>query len=390
MSTRLSAVLLALAACGDGSQHEKPADHDGGSNEVDAASIDSDGNVPVSDARTPVLDGSPSANDAAITVHDGQIAVSDAQIAVSDAQTPAAKPQIAVVLSEETGCTWAKDGKLTCFGQAFRPNPPPAQLSPYFLPTPTGVRQVSLSGTRICAVATPSLWCWGSGTYPLGPGSTLRASETPQELPQRGDEVALGSGFTCLRSGASVSCWGSLTTSVAANVTQLRAGGAHACVLYTNGNVACWGDNSFGQLGDPTGNRSEATTVRALLDVRTLATGGGHTCALVGDAGTLSCWGDNAQGQLALKTLKTYETPQKVPEVTGLTQISAGGQHTCARTRDASILCWGEGFGSTPSRVSVGRAESVAAGYGRSCAILETGEVTCWSNGQNPETLALP
>ena len=69
----------------------------------------------------------------------------------------------------------------------------------------------------------------------------------------------------------------------------MSAGGAHTCAIRVGGALACWGDDSKGQLdGIPAGT---FTAVSA---------GGAHTCAIrVG--GALACWGDDSKGQDAVR-----------------------------------------------------------------------------------------
>jgi len=91
----------------------------------------------------------------------------------------------------------------------------------------------------------------------------------------------------------------------------------------SNGGVRCWGDNTYGQLGNSSDNTcSRADSTRAkeqsefltivtttgpctvspppsdtLTGVQAIAVGGRHTCALM-DTGGVRCWGDNTYGQL--------------------------------------------------------------------------------------------
>ena len=79
---------------------------------------------------------------------------------------------------------------------------------------------------------------------------------------------------------------------------------AHDCALLTGGTVACWGDNSFGELGGGTMTGPQTclgglacsptpVTVSGLSGVTAIAAGGGQTCAVLA-GGTVDCWGDNS------------------------------------------------------------------------------------------------
>jgi alpha-tubulin suppressor-like RCC1 family protein len=89
---------------------------------------------------------------------------------------------------------------------------------------------------------------------------------------------------------------GSLT-----GVVQLVAGASHTCALLDTGEVSCWGDNDRGQVGDGTTTRwlYMPTTVVGLTQVRDVGAGWSHTCAAT-TVGDLFCWGDNTYGQLGV------------------------------------------------------------------------------------------
>jgi alpha-tubulin suppressor-like RCC1 family protein len=190
----------------------------------------------------------------------------------------------------------------------------------------------------------------------------------------------------------------------------VAAGGDHTCAWVEGGTVQCWGDGSFGQTGSATAATSERPlTVLApggapLAEVRRVALGSRHGCAIVGEAGRVLCWGDNGSGQSGAPPLDVAQTPVPVAvrdaqnvELSGVRQIALGDAHGCALLASGSIACWGNNdFGqlgspgpSTPTaRLVVDAASNaladareVASGDFFACAITASGRVACW--GQN-------
>jgi len=116
-------------------------------------------------------------------------------------------------------------------------------------------------------------------------------------------------------------CWGSYNAgenysqrAVAgiSGATQVVGGTSHWCVLIDDGSVKCWGNQSYGELGNgTTGSSTKPVTVSNLEDVVTLGAGGNHTCAIV-ETGDVYCWGRNNHGQLGDGTKVNRSTPVKV------------------------------------------------------------------------------
>jgi alpha-tubulin suppressor-like RCC1 family protein len=186
-------------------------------------------------------------------------------------------------------------------------------------------------------------------------------------------------------------------------VKQVAAGGdilaGHSCAVLNNGEVWCWGSGVNGRLGN-NANLDRYTPVKVQLPNGTLATqvsaGGHHTCA-VDVAGKAWCWGEGLNGQLGNGLLLDRLTPTQVSFGAGvsITQISAGGAHTCAVDTKNRVWCWGANLDgqlgnnsilnrAVPVQVSnFSNAVQVSAGDEHTCAVLANGQVWCWGEGQN-------
>ena len=179
-------------------------------------------------------------------------------------------------------------------------------------------------------------------------------------------------------------------------VTAVAAGASHTCALGQDGSVSCWGEGQAGQLGDGSfAARPTAATVPGLR-ARALAAGASHTCA-IDDAGALTCWGANERGQLGDGSTTNRAVPQTVSGLErGVVEVVARGGHTCARTDDGRVLCFGDGssgelgdgstggahLATTPVAVQALPAPAIrlVAGGAHTCAGLDDGRVACWGN----------
>lgn len=236
----------------------------------------------------------------------------------------------------------------------------------------------------------------------------------------RATQVAV-SGTSCAQTeGGTVRCWGSNTNGELgadtskttfdrvnvpievkglSGVTAIASGSAFNCALLSSKTVKCWGFNASGQLGngkdlvDSTASASSMTPtdVAGLSDVKSIALGDTHACALT-SAGAVKCWGDGESGQLGdgldLVGSTSGHLSNKPVDVknlsSGVRWLSARGDLSCVVTSARAIQCWGRqtsvptaiaGFDSGFEQVHVGGGR----GYGPQmvCGITMSGEAKC-------------
>jgi alpha-tubulin suppressor-like RCC1 family protein len=185
-----------------------------------------------------------------------------------------------------------------------------------------------------------------------------------------------------------------------AGVTSLSLGSSFGCGWSAGGTAWCWGDDTFGQIGNTGAGGIVPTPIQVQgLDagVLQLSAGLSFACA-IGQGGQPWCWGDNRKGELG-GGLTASTSPLPVP-VSGLgpcSQISAGYEHACAVTQAGQVWCWGDntygelgngqdgGTSNVPLPVTGldGGVVAVGASWDFTCALTQAGQIWCWGNNFN-------
>jgi alpha-tubulin suppressor-like RCC1 family protein len=266
-----------------------------------------------------------------------------------------------------------------------------------------GVLQIAAGLDHTCALLEDrTVRCWGyNGDGQLGDGTTTSRSHPVKVLAAGDDQNA----------------------NVLSGVTQIATREMHVCALLEDETVRCWGYNTDGALGDGTRTKRKNPvnvlesgtdqSANVLGGVIQIAAGGYFTCALL-EGGTVRCWGYNDEGQLGDGTLTDRLNPVKVlvsgtdqdaNVLGGVTQIGAGGFHTCGLLEDRTVRCWGDnddgelgdgrsGSGQralNPVKVLTSGADQGADVFGavtqispggyHTCALLEDLTARCWGYG---------
>lgn len=255
----------------------------------------------------------------------------------------------------------------------------PCALAP--TPVATNLRFTQIDGGNqfTCALdANGRAYCWGDNTFgQLGDGTTLsRTTPVP---------VAGGLSFV-----------------------SVRAGGFHSCGLTNGGDLYCWGNNAQGQLGAVSANQCvyfqsypcSTTPIRvATLRFLTMDTGTLHTCG-VDLGGKGYCWGNNSYGQLGDGGLANQPLPTPVAGSPLFAHIAGGAQASCAIDAAGVGYCWGKSFGRSPVLIGGGFKWKVLLPHGdHRCGLALDGSPFCWgleqygelgNGGQHQEQFTTP
>jgi alpha-tubulin suppressor-like RCC1 family protein len=292
------------------------------------------------------------------------------EIALAPVEVANLGDAIQISVGGRGSCAARQNGGVTCWGPFATTGDGGTSLSPVAIAGLATATQVAVGAVHACALLTGgAVACWGLN----GEG------ETGQIFDGNSDSVVP-------------------TPTVVAGlpgVVQIGASYDHTCARTAGGEVFCWGGDYASDLGSPDAGAYSAVPLRVagLSSAVDLAVGSLFDCARTA-GGQVLCWGDNAYGELGVDPGKTpsSSTPLAIPGLTNVTAIAAGEYTACAVVDQDAVWCWGNnesgalGVGSSPAvpvqPVGLSNVYSIATGRLFSCAV-EIGATWCWGSNES-------
>ena len=285
-----------------------------------------------------------------------------------------------IATGSQHSCAVLKTGKVHCWGlNSFGQlgvNIDPKNLEKYKsseINLLENIISLALGDNHSCALnKTGEVFCWGDNREGQLGSKKIQESAQPTKVTALSKimMITAGQNHSCaLNTSGEVYCWGdnqswqiggnriediSPVTQVQGvrNVKQISAGGMTSCAVTVHGDVFCWGDNTSGQAGQLNTSEEQNSKIKIPLQIEipkkidSVTVGDIHTCAL-SVVKTVYCWGNNSTNnyQVGIVSLDpVFPIPTRVPNLINVKEVSAGGIHTCAITKEGEILCWGNNF----------------------------------------------
>ncbi len=256
------------------------------------------------------------------------------------------------LLSNDTVMAWGENayGQLGDDGTVSSEVPVSVQLPS--LPLGVTVAAISAGANQsLMLLSNGTVFAWGENAYgQLGDGNTSN-SAVPVPVCAVGQTLCTP------------------TNDELTGVTAISAGADDALALLSNSTVVAWGENGFGQLGDGSetnryapvpvcavGKSSCSNAGGELTGVAEISAGTTHSLARMSSNSSVVAWGWNLYGQLGDGSTTKSNEPVAVcavgkhsctptnEELTGVTQISAGGFFSLALLSNETAVAWGHNY----------------------------------------------
>jgi alpha-tubulin suppressor-like RCC1 family protein len=312
-------------------------------------------------------------------------------------------------LGEYYSCGINSYGRVKCWGRNLEGQLGRGESS--ILKTPTlsisenKFKKISIGSFYSCGIDINSkVLCWGMNSHgEVGYGNYDMFSY-PKQINDISSyyTVSANQSNTCgLTLGKTIKCWGfnglnDMTfggSSPASTLLPLKifenqffkdlsTGDMHRCALNDNGQVFCWGDNSYGQIGNSNTNyQSSPVAIDTGTQYKRIKAGAYYSCGIT-TSDQLKCWGNIISGMNFL----SYQTPTEImPGITVKDFASADNSGIfCAIDLNGSLYCIGElegGYTEAPTMVDSSETYTQISGNAQNfCAITSAKRVKCWGS----------
>lgn len=329
-----------------------------------------------------------------------------------------------IAVGDRHTCAIKLDGAVSCWGandlSQLAAAEPPMSPVPVDIPGFGAAAPATnvYARTHTCVTTGDgSLWCWGDNASQkssvIDPSPTiLIPGQATWAVPA--DAAGVGGTHTCVGRGMgqAPTCWGANGSGQLTGIETpgpaivpggfspfvVALGNAHSCMSTLMGELYCWGDNGFGQIGsDPVMTPTlNVPQVVGVPPIGALTAGAQHTCVTIGSE--VQCWGRNNLGQLGNGTSTDAFAPSAAmfPPGAGVVQhLVAAADQTCTVMASGELYCWGgnqngelllepdkmgeDGFALTPRLIELGfGVAQIATGTTHTCALSTAGQVLCW------------
>ena len=219
----------------------------------------------------------------------------------------------------------------------------------------SGARSVAAGLTHVLALLTNgAVAAWGDSSY--------KQTNVPAGLAGVASIAAGDYHSLALLSNGTVRTWGSLTNvPAAAQGASLIVAGYEYSAAIRAGRLVQWTDPYHTMPGQYGGLPIPAQATNGVWTLTGLAAGRGHVLAIKSD-GTLAGWGDNTYGQA---------TPPQ--GLSGVIAVAAGDSHSVALTANRRVVCWGwagdPGDDITSPPATLSNVFALAAGHFHTLAL---------------------
>ena len=284
--------------------------------------------------------------------------------------------------TQNGACRISRNSSLLCWGKSVITGDGTGNLVSAFAPVvvsgfSSGVSDLSVGPSHVCAIRNGDLFCWGENTFgEVGVGDLVPVA-TPAPIAPPAGRV-----YTLVRTGSR----------------------SQTCAITDAGGLYCWGNNDTVSLDLGVGSVAAEVKVPTVVTgmdsgVTDVSLGAGAICAV--KTGQVFCWGSNVASELGTDTLMLpAATPMPVVGLeTDVTQVFASdrsisgvGESSICAIKSGALHCLGEndsyqlGDGSnlflpaaSPHPSLTGGVTSLALNGAGGCA-AQSGEVKCWGN----------